>query len=131
MSDIVKIDGGNIASFLHHHGKGDLPRPFGQEIYLIDAHIAGTTHVEGIDALEPLLVPGMRLHFLREADNAYDPLAIMVKDANGNKLGYVPRAKNEILSRLMDAGKLIFGTLVHKERVGSWLKIEMQIFLDD
>jgi len=47
------------------------------------------------------------------------------------KLGYIPRDKNEILSRLMDAGKLIYGTVYKKERIGKWLKITIRIFLSD
>jgi len=61
----------------------------------------------------------------------YDPMAIMVKDDNDKKLGYIPRDKNEILSRLMDAGKLIYGTVYKKERIGKWLKITIRVFLSD
>ena len=35
-----------------------------------------------------------------------------------------PRAKNEALARLMDAGKLLFGRLEDKEWQGEWLKID-------
>ena len=73
----------------------------------------------------------MKLKFVREANNPHDTLAIMVKDHDGNKLGYVPKQKNEILSRLMDAGKLIYGTVNKKERFGNWLKITIQIFMED
>lgn len=130
MSEIVRIDGGNIVALLHQRDT-DLPKPFEQHIYLVDAHIAGTSHVEGIEEIEPRLAVGMRLNFFRETDNPYDPLAILIKDANSNKLGYVPRQKNEILSRLMDAGKLLYGTIYEKEFVGTWLKITIQIYLND
>lgn len=42
-------------------------------------------------------------------DNEYDERTIAIKNENGDKLGYIPRDKNEILSRLMDAGKLLYG----------------------
>jgi hypothetical protein len=48
---------------------------------------------------------GTTLHFVREPDNKYDELAILVKDKEGNKMGYVPRYDNPVLARLMDAGK--------------------------
>jgi hypothetical protein len=63
--------------------------------------------------------------------NPHDQLAIVVKDPRGRKIGYVPRGKNEVLARLMDAGKLVFGTLAEKEFVGKWLKMTMQVYLDD
>ena len=98
---------------------------------MIDAHIAGTSHIENINKLEPGLQIGDKLNFFREPQNEFDKLAIIVKDEKGNKIGYVPKGKNEILSRLMDAGKLIYGTIHEKEFVGNWLKITLKIYLDD
>lgn len=129
MADIVKIDGGNIVNILH--GGIDLGKPFSNTIYLVDAHIAGTTYIDNIDILEPELTFGKKLNFFREPNNEYDKHAIVIKDDIGNKLGYVPKGKNEILSRLMDAGKLLYGTVYEKERIGNWLKITIQIYLDD
>jgi hypothetical protein len=65
----------------------------------------------------------------REPTNQYDPLAIMILSTAGHHLGYVPRAKNEVLARLMDAGKLLFGKLETKEWVENWLKLEVRIYL--
>lgn len=131
MSDIVRIDESNIVDFLHNSGGLDIAKPFEQHIYLVDARIAGTTYVDGIREIEPRLAVDTRLNFFREPNNPHDPLAILIKDAEGNKLGYVPRRKNEILSRLMDAGKLLYGTIYEKEFVGDWLKITIRIYLND
>ena len=38
---------------------------------------------------------------------------------------------NVIFSRLMDAGKLLFGRITHKEMKGKWLKINIKIFLHE
>ncbi len=73
----------------------------------------------------------MLLPLKREPANEHDPLAIMILDEKGNHLGYVPRAKNEALARLMDAGKLLFGRLESKEWQGNWLKAGVRIFLRD
>ncbi len=56
-------------------------------------------------------------------------LAIRIHDEKGHKLGYVPQAKNEILARLMDAGKLVFGKLVEKHWHEEWLKLEIKVFM--
>ena len=37
----------------------------------------------------------------------------------------------EVLARLMDAGKLLFGRLEAKSWVGGWLKLEIRVFLRD
>ena len=110
-------------------GQG-LPMPFTKEIFLIACHVAGTGYRD-VKAVEPELAIGNFLIFKREPKNSHDPLAIAVFDEKGRKLGYVPRAKNEILARLMDSGKFIFGKLVSKEWVDDWLKIEIKIFMRD
>ena len=63
--------------------------------------------------------------------NPHDALAIMVFAEAGHHLGYVPRAKNEALARLMDAGKLLFAKLESKSWQGDWLKVGVRIFLRD
>lgn len=129
MADIVKIDSNNVVSLLH--GGLSLGKPFANTIYLVDTHIAGTSYVENIEALEPTLETGKKLKFIREPKNPYDELAIKVTDEEGNKIGYIPKSKNEIMARLMDGGKLLYGTVYEKEFVGEWLKITIQVFLDD
>ena len=105
---------------------------FQKRIFLLEAQVAGTTHLkENIEELFLAIKDGDKLNFFREAENPFDELAIVVKDAKGKKLGYVPRADNKILARLMDAGKLIYGILREKKMVGNWLKILMEIYLDD
>ena len=131
MADIVKIDNNNIVNILNNNGGLDIGRPFSQEIFLIEVHIAGTTHIDNMNELEPQLIEGVEVQFFREPNNQYDSRAIIVKDKEGNKLGYIPRDKNEILSRLMDAGKLLYGKVKNKEKIGEWCKIEMEVFLKD
>jgi hypothetical protein len=131
VSNIIKSEDGGLISIIGGKGCLELGKPFSKEIFLIDTHIAGTTYVDNIDQISDNLVKGTRLNFFREPDNKYDKLAIVIKDDEGNKVGYVPRKNNEIIARLMDAGKLIYGIVEDKEQLGTWLKIEMQIYLKD
>ena len=131
MSDIIKINNSNIVGILNNKEGLNIGKPFSQEIFLIEVHIAGTTHIENIDELEPKLVEGVEVSFFREPNNKFDDRAIVVKDKEGNKLGYVPRVNNEILSRLMDAGKLVYGKVKSKEKIDNWVKIEMEVYLKD
>lgn len=131
MANIIKIDDNNIVNIINNKNGIDIGKPFSQEIFLIEVHIAGTTHINNIDILEPKLTEGVEVQFFREPNNQYDAKAIVVKDKEGNKLGYIPRDKNEILSRLMDAGKLLYGKVKTKEKIGEWIKIEMEVYLKD
>lgn len=132
MSDLVKADGGGLISLLHgKNGNLDIPKPFERDIFLFDTHVAGTSHVEGIEELEPYLNLEDRLDFFREPDNPYDAQAIVIKNADGVKIGYVPKRDNVIFARLMDAGKLLFGRITEKEMQGKWLRIEIKVFLHE
>lgn len=132
MGEISVSGQGQLIGFLHGKGGGmTLEKPFERDIFLFDTHIAGTTHVAGIEELAPHLNEGDKLEFYREPDNAYDGHAIVVRNADGVKLGYVPKADNVIFARLMDAGKLLFGRISSKEQKGKWLKIGMKVFLHE
>lgn len=52
-----------------------------------------------------------------------------ITTAYGIKLGYVSREDNKIAARLMDAGKILFGRILMKEKKGSWIKIYVKVFL--
>lgn len=122
---------GGLVSLMHDKNGLTMPKPFEHDILLFDTTVAGTSHVEGIKELEPYLNAGDRLDFFREPDNTHDPGAIAVKNSSGVKIGYVPQKDNVVFSRLMDAGKLLFGKISNKELQGDWIKIEMQIYLHD
>jgi hypothetical protein len=132
MSDLVKSQGGGIVSLLHgKDGNLSVPKPFERDIFLFDTHVAGTSYVEGIEDLEPYLQIDDKLDFFREPENPHDHKAIVIKNADGVKIGYVPKADNEIFSRLMDAGKLLFARIASKEMPDNWLKISIRVFLHD
>lgn len=132
MDDLVKSGGSGLVGLLH--GKGgeiSIPKPFGKDIFLFDTYVAGTTHIEGIEELEPHLNVDDRLAFFREPDNRYDTQAIVIKTVDGVKIGYVPKQDNVIFARLMDAGKLLFGKITSKEKKGSGVKIYIKVFLHE
>lgn len=111
-------------------GKDGALMPFVREIMLVECQIAGTSH-RALKDIEPTLDPGALLVLKREMANPHDALAIMIFAESGENLGYVPRAKNEALARLMDAGKLLFAKLEAKTWQGDWLKAEIRIYLRD
>jgi hypothetical protein len=132
MGELVKSEGGELVGLLHGKGGGlAIPKPFERDIFLFETHVAGTSYVEGIEELEPHLNVDDKLDFFREPDNPHDRKAIVIKNADGVKIGYVPRADNVVFSRLMDAGKLLFGKISSKTMAGNWLKINVKIYLHE
>lgn len=132
MNDLVNKDQGDLIQYLIGKESGlTIPKPFERDIYLFDTYVAGTTHIEDIEIIEPSINKDDKLVFYREADNPHDPQAILIETVKGEKIGYVPRQDNIIFSRLMDAGKSIFGKVIDKEKRGKWVKIKIKIYLHE
>ncbi|MDD6920612.1 MAG: HIRAN domain-containing protein [Eubacteriales bacterium] len=132
MGDIVKTGSAGLVGLLHS-GSSEItiPKPFERDIFLFDTMIAGTSHIIGMEELEPHLHIDDKLEFFREPDNPYDPKAIVIKTVNGVKIGYVPMSDNLIFARLMDAGKLLFGKISWKEKERNWVKIGIEVYLKE
>lgn len=113
------------------HAEIQTPAPYSEDIFLLRTIVAGTTHVVGIEELEPFLRSGDRLELIRVPENPSDPNAIKIYTRDRVKLGYVPRRDNQILARLMDAGKLLYATLREKERQDDWLRIVIDIYMTE
>lgn len=93
--------------------------------------VAGTRHVSGVrDAVEAF-APGERLVLERDRDNLYDEWAVRVLDARRNRIGYVSCACNEVVARLIDGGKRVFGVFEGAVQVENWTRVEMGVYLDD
>ena len=129
MKELSKTPSGSLLQTLH----ADLntPAPYSSDVLLLQTMIAGTTHVVGLEELEPFLKPGDRLELVRIPDNPSDPNAIKIYTRDRVKLGYVPRKENHILARLMDAGKLLYAKILSKQWQGDWLQIEIEVYLTD
>lgn len=136
----------SLISALHSGLEMDLPMPFEQDIFLYGTEIAGTSYRENIAELYHSIEEGDLLTLIREPENPYDEYAIRIDvDADGkpgydpretdlddksHMLGYVPRMHNRILARLMDAGKLLYGVVRHKEiNNGSYYNIVVKIYM--
>jgi len=127
---LAKIDPAILALMHGSFGKQGALQPFARETMLVECQIAGIAH-RNVKNVVPKLTSGTMLTLKREPDNPHDPLAIMILTEAGEHLGYVPRAKNEALARLMDAGKLLFAKLESKSWQGDWLKVVTNIYLRD
>lgn len=129
--NLIKTDAGFPSLFHIANSRPNLPAPFAREIFLLDCHIAGTTYRAEIAEIAESLETNTELRLQREPKNEFDESAIAVYDSETNKLGYVPRHKNEVPARLLDAGKRLSARLTAKEWRDSWLKLDIKIFLCD
>ena len=109
-------------------GGVDALAPFSREIYLLDIVVAGTTFCAEMDEIEPQLLPETVLKMIRQPQNKHDELAIGVY-YNAIRIGWVPMETNEIISRLMDAGKAFFCRIESTVRKGNWVKIKAKIIM--
>ncbi|MBE6506229.1 MAG: HIRAN domain-containing protein [Methanobrevibacter sp.] len=109
MSNIQKPDS-DITTIIGHIQKGGKIQPFLKDIFLIKLNVAGLDYIDNIDEIFSKIRVGDRLELIREASNEYDKHAILVK-YHGEKIGYVPRKDNYVLSKLMDGGKHLYGVV--------------------
>ena len=118
-----------LVSLVKDNELGGIIKPLIREIHLFDSFIAGTTHLEDTSILENLNVDDMLT--LQREDNKFDSNAILILNAEGKKLGYVPEKDNIVFARLMDAGKLLKAKISRIENRGNFKQISVGIYLVD
>lgn len=109
MSNIQKPDT-EITDIIGFIQKGGNVEPFLKDVFLIKVPVAGLDYIDNIDEIFSKIEVGDKLGLFRESTNEYDKHAILVK-YRGEKIGYVPRKDNYVLSKLMDGGKHLYGVV--------------------
>lgn len=130
-TNLAKTNTDFLSTFYTATGKLNFSTPFAREILLLECYVAGTTYRENIEEIAEWLETGANLRLQRQPENKFDPSAIAVYDAQNNILGYVPRAKNEVLARLLEAGKHLSAKFVAKDTLDGWTRLNIEIFLHD
>ena len=100
-----------------------------KEILVLECLVAGTSFRK-LEVIEPELKSEVKLNCKREPGNEHDQFAIGLW-FNETKIGYIPRDKNEVIARLLDAGKTFFAILQAKEWEGNWLRLDIRVYLKD
>ena len=127
-NELTKQEEG-IVSLVQGQELGDIIKPLIREIHLFDSYIAGTAHLADKSVLDEIEV-GDVLSLQRE-ENKFDSNAILILNADGKKLGYVPEKDNIVFARLMDAGKLLKAKISKITMKGTFKLISVGIFLVD
>ena len=124
--DLIKVDAKLLAAL----SKGGISLDvFSKDILVLECLVAGTSFRK-LNDVEAALNKEVKLELKREPQNEYDHFAIALHFEK-HKIGYIPRDKNEVIARLMDAGKNFFATIQAKEWEGNWLKVEVRVYLKD
>jgi len=100
-----------------------------KEILILECIIAGTSFRK-LTTIEKELKAQVKLSLKRESKNEYDEFAIALYFKK-EKTGYIPKTKNEVIARMMDAGKQFYAVLQAKEWEGNWLRLDIKVYLKD
>jgi len=99
------------------------------KILLQESPLAGFQFHEGKQLWHELRV-GDALQLVREADNPHDVRAVRV-EWRGHFLGYVPRADNQAVARLLDAGTRLEARIVRlREKRNPWQRVLFEVYVD-
>ena len=130
MGSISLIGQNKIVAYKH---KNEIEKPFEKDIYLFTTYIAGIRYINGIDELAKTLEENEELKLIREPLNQHDERAILVKNKNNIKLGYIPMHDNEVFTRLLDAGKHIYAKIktIIPEHFGETVDITIDLYMRD
>lgn len=125
-NSIIKINPGLLDAL----SKGQLNIDvFKKEIMVLECMVAGTSFRK-LDKVEAELLSTVQLEMKREGKNEFDQFAIALyfKEI---KVGYIPKEKNQVIARLMDAGKAFYSTIQAKEWEGNWLRLDVRVYMKD
>jgi hypothetical protein len=105
-------------------------KAFEEDILALSSIIAGTSYLNLKEIEKEIILKESEIQLKRDPENTFDKFAILVlfKD---QKLGYLPKSKNQTIARLVDAGKQFYAKAIEKEWEGTWLKIDLEVYLKD
>jgi hypothetical protein len=125
-TSIIRINPGLLAALSYGQLSIDV---FKKEIMVLECMVAGTSFRK-LEKVEAELISKVQLEMKREGKNEFDAFAIALyfRDV---KVGYIPKDKNEVISRLMDAGKAFYSTIQAREWEGNWLRLDVKVYMKD
>ena len=105
---------------------------FGDALRLIDnTYIAGANHIDAdSDEYEKHFFSG-DLSLILEPENKYDKKAIRIEDSTGFKLGYLPRALNDIPYRLLYGGYRVYAHVICKSEYAKGVDYRICVLMDN
>ncbi len=103
-----------------------------RRVLLLRTNVAGIQYYSGLFLVDAgHIVEGHRLILRREPDNPYDWRAIEVFTERGEKVGYIPRDRNEVLASIMDHGIPVYAVVyaVKKNNI-PWDTLHVKVYME-
>jgi len=123
---LIKVNSGLLSAL----SRGQLNiNVFQKEILVLECMVAGTSFRK-LDSIDADLAATVKLDLKRESRNEFDKFAVALY-YKAVKVGYIPKDKNEVIARLMDAGKSFYATIAAKDWEGTWLRLDIKIYIKD
>ena len=129
MKNELTLKNDELLTVVEEKSLGEILKPLVNEIYLFDTVIAGTIYIKDTSVYDALEV-NEKLVLQRE-ENKFDERAILILNAQKQKLGYVPERDNQVFSRLMDAGKLLIAKVISVMNHDGFYRVRIGIYLVD
>ena len=123
---LIKVSSGLLSALSSGQLNIDV---FKKVILVLECMVAGTSF-RNLNIVEPELMTTVKLEVRREAGNEFDAFAVALQYSD-TKVGYIPKVKNEVIARLMDAGKSFYATIAAKEWEGNFLRLDVKIYMKD
>ncbi len=103
-----------------------------RRILLLRTNVAGIQYYSGLSLVDAgYIAEGQRLILRREPDNPYDWNAIEVFTERGDKVGYIPRDRNEVLASMMDQGISVYAVVyaINRDTI-PWDMLHVEVYME-
>lgn len=130
MGELTINLGKEILALKKGGGEGITTKPFQQEIYLLNCHLAGADFYKPEDTHKSIEVDE-ELFLKREPWNKYDTFAIAVLNKEKKKIGYIPKIDNKVFARLLDAGKFVTAYVNENRWNAGVIRVNLRLVLKE
>jgi len=127
MANIVKVKTELIKE--SEAKKVDLIKPLINKVKLFDSFIGKVYLLEDASTIQKIKV-GQKL-ILKRRGASYSKYEVLILNEAGEHVGFVPDIDQIVVSRLMDAGKSLFGVVTKITRVNKYPVVSIEIYMED
>lgn len=124
---LIKIDK-NALEIISKQGDSALIKPLQKEILLFESYISGTNKIDK-EIIKNIKVQDKLI--LKIEENKFSDNEIIILNQDKKKIGYLDEKDSLVISRLMNAGKLLIAKVNRINKKGDFAIIFINIFLID
>ena len=114
MNSSLATINGNVLSEINKNGVSSIIKPLTKEIQIFDCFVSETYDTK--KSVISKLKKGDEISAKKDENNLFDDFAVALFNANGDKIGYIPELSSSIVTKFINAGKLIKAKIVDIDR---------------